>query len=104
MFFRITAAAAALFAITVLAITSTLFGDPRAPIHGILNEYGSVLLTIEVAVALSCGLLALAVDRRRIVDEANCQTSHAEVETLKFAEQSHDSSSARKSVADGGES
>lgn len=55
---------------TVLALTSIMFGDARAPIHAFLSRHGGTLIAGEVAVALSCGLLGLAVDRRRIVENS----------------------------------
>lgn len=75
LFFRLTAVAAAVFAITVLALTSTIFGDPRAPVHQFLDQYGGILIAAEVAFALFCGLLALAVDRRGIVNQAASRSS-----------------------------
>lgn len=74
VFFRLTAVATVLFAMTVLALTATLFGDSRAPIHGFLSHYGGMLIAGEVAVALSCGFVAMAIDRRGIVENAANRT------------------------------
>jgi hypothetical protein len=64
-FFQLTAAAATLFVITVLALVASMFGDPDAPQTAFLNERGGTLIAVEVVAILTLGLSALIVDRRR---------------------------------------
>ena len=70
-FFALTAFSAVLFVITILALVASVFGDPRAPLAGILNEYGGVLMAGEVVVILFAGFLALFVDRRQTLRSQN---------------------------------
>lgn len=68
--FRLALVPAALFIVTVLAFTASQFGDARAPAQRWLDRNAGWLLAVEVlASALLC-LLAMASDRRRIVEAA----------------------------------
>jgi hypothetical protein len=72
--FRLALVPTALFIVTVLAFTAAQFGDPEAPAQQWLDRNVGWLLAAEVlASALLC-LLALANDRRRIVERATGQS------------------------------
>ena len=68
-FFRLVIGAVVVFIVTILAILATIFGETNAPIQRFLSEFGGLLIGGEVAFILLVGLLALAVDRRRIVND-----------------------------------
>ena len=68
IFFRLLIVAVALFVMTILALAATLFSNSDAPVRHFLNEFGGLLIAGEVMVSLFLGLTALAVDRRRIVE------------------------------------
>lgn len=68
IFFRLTAITTTIFIITILGLTATIFGDPAAPIQQFFNQYGGLLIAIEAAISLFTGLLALAIDRRHIIE------------------------------------
>lgn len=70
-FFPLSAFCAALFVVTILALVASVFGDARAPLAGLLNEYGGVLMSGEVAATLLTGFLALFVDRRQTLRSQN---------------------------------
>lgn len=70
IFYRLTLVPVAALIVTVLAFFAMLLGgDPRAPVNRFLSNYGGLLLALETGCSLLFGLLALAVDRRRIVEE-----------------------------------
>ncbi len=69
IFFPLTVLWGAAFVITILAAGATLISDPRAPVAIFLKEYAGIMLTVEVGGILTMALLAMAVDRRRTLQE-----------------------------------
>ena len=70
IFFRLALGTGVLFVVTVLALTATVFGDPRAPSARFLNNYGGALIAAEVAASLIFAFWAMALDRRQQLREA----------------------------------
>ena len=65
IFFRLALGTGALFVITVLSLTATVFSDPRAPSARFLENYGGILIAAEVAASLIFAFWAMALDRRQ---------------------------------------
>lgn len=65
IFFRLALGTGALFIITVLALTATIFSDPRAPLAQFLDNYGGAIIAGEVAASLIFAFWAMALDRRQ---------------------------------------
>jgi len=65
IFFRLALGTGALFIITVLALTATIFSDPRAPLAQFLDNYGGAIIAAEVAASLIFAFWAMALDRRQ---------------------------------------
>lgn len=65
LFFPLVTFASGLFIITILAFLASVFGDPRAPLARLLEQYGGRVIGGEVAAILISGFLALFVDRRQ---------------------------------------
>ena len=68
-FFRLVIVSAGFFVVTILAITATIFGETNSPVPRFLIRHAGTLITVEVLVTLVAGLLALAVDRRFILED-----------------------------------
>ena len=68
-FFRLVIVSAGFFVVTILALTATIFGETNSPVPRFLIRYGGTLIAVEVLVTLVVGLLALAVDRRFILED-----------------------------------
>jgi hypothetical protein len=62
--FQLTALAATVFIITILALVATLIGDPAAPINDWFNRNGTTLLIVEVVSIIVFGLAAMTADRQ----------------------------------------
>lgn len=62
--FHVTAGATTAFIVSVLAMVATLFGDPAAPINGWINDYGAIVLMVEIAAIGVFGFAAMANDAR----------------------------------------
>lgn len=75
IFYRLTMAPVIALIVTVLSFVALLMGDPAAPANRFLNRYGYWLIAGEVLLSLLFGLMALAVDRRRIVEARNDEVS-----------------------------
>lgn len=69
-FYRLVIVSGALFVLTILGLVATMFGDPHSPVNRFLNQYGGLLIGVEVALTLLLTLLALAVDRRQTLHDA----------------------------------
>ena len=69
LLFQLTAAAAVLFIITVLAMVATVFGDPTAPAAKQLNQNAGKLIAIEVGAIMLLGFAAMTQDRRQTLRE-----------------------------------
>ncbi len=62
--FRLTAAAASGFIITILAMVAMILGDPDAPVNVWFNRHGTTVLLVEVLLIVLFGLAAMTADRR----------------------------------------
>lgn len=76
-FFPLAAFCSALFIVTVLAMLASVFGDERAPLARLFDQYAGRLIAVEVAASLLTGFLALLVDRRQAMRSQHSQTTHA---------------------------
>jgi hypothetical protein len=70
-FFPLAAFCSVLFIITILALVASVFGDPRAPLARVLDQYAGRLIGGEVAAILLTGFLALFIDRRQTLRSRN---------------------------------
>lgn len=68
LLFRLAAASAVVFVLTVLAMLAAVFGDPAAPPARFLDQYGGRLIIAEVVVTLLLGVAAMTVDRIQILN------------------------------------
>jgi hypothetical protein len=64
-FFPLAAFFSALFIVTILAMLASIFGDERAPLARLFDQYAGRLIAGEVAAILLTGFLALLIDRRQ---------------------------------------
>jgi preprotein translocase subunit SecG len=62
--FQLTALAATVFIITILASVAMLLGDPVAPMNVWFNIHGTTVLIVEVVLIVVLGLAAMTADRR----------------------------------------
>ena len=69
IFFRYVIIASSIFVITILALLASVLGDGQAPGYRWLNRHGTTLIVFEVIAIGVTGLLALVIDRRRILRE-----------------------------------
>ena len=67
LFFRLAALAGGLFVITIFAMVASVYSDSPSPVRGFLTERSGQIIVWEVAAILVLGLLAMAVDRLRII-------------------------------------
>jgi hypothetical protein len=70
-FFPLAAFFSAVFIITILALVASVFGNERAPLARLFDEYAGRLIAGEVAAILLTGFLALFVDRRQTLRSQN---------------------------------
>ena len=63
IFYIIAAIAGAAFAVTILVMLATVFGDADAPMNDVIDRWSGWFLTVEVVVTISSALIALSVDR-----------------------------------------
>ncbi len=76
LLFRLTAIAAAVFIVTILALVSLIFGDTRSPAAMWLDRNAASLIAVEVIAVLALGFAAMADDRRRTLRDAG-NNSHS---------------------------
>ncbi len=62
--FFVTAAATAIFIITILAMVAMLVGDPLAPVNVWFNKNGAMVMTVEVIAIGVSGMSAMIADNR----------------------------------------
>lgn len=65
IFFRLALGTGSLFVVTILALTATIFSNPRAPSARFLDNHGDTLIAAEVAATLIFAFWAMALDRRQ---------------------------------------
>jgi hypothetical protein len=66
-FFSLCAGLSVAFIISVFALVATMFGDPQSPMNQFLDQYGLMVIAVEVVGILVCGVLAMALDRWQTV-------------------------------------
>ena len=74
LLFRLTALIATGFVITILAMVAMLLGDPFAPVNVWFNRNGAIVLLIEVAAIVICGIGAMMADRRETLRSRSTPT------------------------------
>ncbi len=62
--FHVTAGATTAFIVSVLAMVAAQFGDPKAPVNGWIDDYGAMVLMVEIAAIGVFGFAAMANDAR----------------------------------------
>lgn len=62
-FFRLAMLAGGAFVVTVLAITASLFGDPKAPAAQWFDAHAGQIIAVEVAAIVVFSVSAMALDR-----------------------------------------
>jgi hypothetical protein len=80
-FFPLAAFFSALFIVTILAMLASVFGDERAPLARLFDQYAGRLISGEVAAILLTGFLALLIDRRQALrsqHSGNTSTTQAD--------------------------
>jgi hypothetical protein len=77
LFFPLAAFCSALFIVTILAMLASVFGDERAPLAQLFDQYAGRLIAGEVAAFLITGFLALLIDRRQALRAQRGQTGDA---------------------------
>lgn len=77
--FHVTAGATTAFIVSVLAMVATLFGDPAAPINGWINDYGAMVLMVEIIAIGVFGFAAMANDARQMRRERQEVGDHSAV-------------------------
>lgn len=65
LLFRLTAIAAAVFIVTILALVSLVFGDTQSPAARWLHRHAGGLIATEVIAVLVLGFAAMADDRKK---------------------------------------
>ncbi len=72
LLFRLTAVAAGLFGVTILALIVAVISNTQSPGARWLNRYAGSVFAIEVAAILGIGFAAMAQDRRQTLrDQEN---------------------------------
>ena len=69
-FYQLAILAGFCFVVTILALVATLFGNDQAPAARLFNRYVSLLLIIEVLLALCCSFAGMVYDNGPVA-EAN---------------------------------
>ena len=88
LLFRLTAVVGAVFVITIFALVAAMLGDPEAPPAKFLNRHGTAIIIGEVGLILVIGLLAMTVDRIRILRGLARSDSPQSVETMPSSSES----------------
>ena len=69
LLFRLTAVAAGLFGVTILALIVIVISNTQSPGARWLNRHAGLVFAIEVAAILGIGFAAMAQDRRQTLRE-----------------------------------
>ncbi|MCP4170205.1 MAG: hypothetical protein GY758_05455 [Fuerstiella sp.] len=67
LLFRLVIPATVVFILTILALIASLFGNPDAPLSQWLEAHGDAILIWEFAIVLTFAVLAMVIDRWRIL-------------------------------------
>lgn len=71
LLFRLTAVAAGVFVVTILALIAIVIGNSQSPGAVWLNRNAGSLFAVEVAAILGLGFAAMAQDRKQTLREQN---------------------------------
>ncbi len=77
IFFPLTVLFGTVFIITTLAFMASMLGEPSAPVTVFLFNNAGWMLSLEAGGTIGFGLLALAVDRRQILQETETVAASA---------------------------
>ena len=69
LLFRLSAVAAGIFGVTILALIAVVIGDSQSPGARWLNRHASIIFAVEVTAILVLGFAAMAQDRRQTLRE-----------------------------------
>ena len=69
LLFRLSAVAAGVFGVTILALIAVVIGDSQSPGARWLNRNAGAIFAVEVAAILVLGFAAMAQDRRQTLRE-----------------------------------
>ena len=69
LLFRLSAVAAGVFGVTILALIAVVIGDSQSPGARWLNRHAGSIFAVEVAAILVLGFAAMAQDRRQTLRE-----------------------------------
>lgn len=69
LLFRLTAVAAGLFVVTILALIAIVIGKSQTPGARWLNRHAGPVFAVEVGAILGLGFFAMAQDRRQTLRE-----------------------------------
>lgn len=80
LLFRLTAVAAGVFVVTILALIAVVIGNSQTPGARWLNRHAGSVFAIEVGAILSLGFAAMAQDRKQTLREqdATDPTKHSQ--------------------------
>ena len=67
LLFRLIVPVTVVFIFTILALIASVFGDPKAPVSIWLETHGNTLLFWEFIAVVAMSLLAMTIDRVRIL-------------------------------------
>lgn len=82
VFFKLVIPASMLFVMTLFSLVAARMGRQDAPVNGFLDRYAGLLLTGEVIVILLLALIAMATDRRRLIEKRQASDRGADAATL----------------------
>lgn len=71
LLFRLTAVAAGLFVVTILALIAIVIGNSQSPGAVWLNRHAGSLFAVEVFAILGLGFAAMALDRKQTLRDQN---------------------------------
>lgn len=71
LLFRLTAVAAGLFVVTILALIAIVIGNSQSPGAVWLNRHAGSLFAVEVFAILGLGFAAMAQDRKQTLRDQN---------------------------------
>ena len=69
LLFRLSAVAAGVFGVTILALIAVVIGDSQSPGARWLNRHAGSIFAVEVAAILVLGFAAMVQDRRQTLRE-----------------------------------
>ncbi len=82
LFFRLVIAAGTVFVVTIFALLVLPFGNSQSPVSRFLNQYGGIMIAIEVGATLVFAFLAMVIDRRHTPMKTGNDAIHKESPTV----------------------